>query len=279
VGVFSPFCRNHKGCDMPDGEPWAYGEEAENISRKYIGLRYRMMPYLYSLFYEATQTGVPVARSLCLNYPYDENVYNKNFQYQFLFGDALMVTPVVTNERSKQVYLPRGEWYDLFTDSTFSGGEAVTQAAAIDKIPLLVKASAIIPMQSLVQSAKEKPSDTLFLHIYSGDEKNSFIWYEDAGDGFEYRQAAYNKRVIEFDPASHRLLIQQQEGNYSSVFKKIQVIFHGFKDMAESKVNEKKHTIVYTKQTVFSLAETGEAKEFPSVICDNDKKAISVTWK
>ncbi|MEI8058936.1 MAG: DUF5110 domain-containing protein [Ferruginibacter sp.] len=96
------------------------------------------------------------------------------------------------------------------------------------QLPLYIKASAIIPMQTVVQSTKEKPADTIFIHVYNGKEKNSFMYYEDEGDGFGYKNEKYCKRNIVFDPVAKQIILQQQEGNYTSGFKKIQFILHGF---------------------------------------------------
>jgi alpha-glucosidase len=92
-------------------------------------------------------------------------------------------------------------------------------------------------MQSLVQSTKEKPSDTLFLHIYNGTEKNVFTYYEDAGNGFGYKQNEYCKRAIEFNPSGKKIIITKQEGAFNSNFKKIQLIFHGFDELKNLQVN------------------------------------------
>ncbi len=228
VGVFSPYVRNHKEFFATANEPWSYGEEAEAISKAYIGFRYRLMPYIYSKFYEASQSGLPVARSLCINYPFDDKVYDNTYQYQFLFGDALMVVPATTDEKNKKIYLPGGEWYDLFTDEKISGSKELDREIPIYEIPLFIKASSVIPMQTLVQSTKDKSSDTLFIHVYNGTEKNNFIFYEDAGDGFEYVKGVYSKRNIEFNPIKKQILISKREGSFISPFKKIQIILHGF---------------------------------------------------
>jgi alpha-glucosidase len=230
VGVFSPFCRNHKGCGGPAGEPWAYGDEAEAISKTFIEFRYRLMPYIYSAFYEATQTGMPIARSLCINYPFDEKVYDNNYQYQFLFGGSMMVAPVTTQENNKQLYLPKGEWYNIYTDEKINGAKEWKEEVPAYQIPIFIKASAIIPIQSIVQSTKEKASDTLWLHVYNGKDKNSFTCYEDKGDGMEYQNRNYCKRVITFDPLNKQLQFEKQEGSYPSNFKKIQLVFHGFEE-------------------------------------------------
>lgn len=311
VGIFSPYVRNHKEFFASANEPWAYGEEAEAIAKTYIGFRYRLMPYIYSKFYEAAETGMPIARSLCINYPHDEKVYDNTFQYQFLFGDALLVTPVTTDEKSKTVYLPQGEWYDLSSDEKYSGGKEVTQPVPVYRIPVFVKGSSVIPMQSLVQSTKDKASDTLYIHLFNGSSKNSFTWYEDAGDGFDYKQGGYARRLIEFNPDKRTLLIDRQSGMYSSAFSKIKIIFHGFEDLpgvvttsvskiaggTEDKSVEmsgRLYTVIKADMKILdplenlsdiydpgyyrALKETAGKRFYPSVTIDNTKNAISVIW-
>lgn len=234
VGIFSPFVRNHKEFFATANEPWSYGEEAEAISKTNIGFRYRLMPYVYSKFYEASQTGMPVARSLCINYPFDNKVYDNIYQYEFLFGDALMVVPVTTQELNKKIYLPKGEWFNLYTDEVMNGEKEWMQPVPIYQLPLYIKASSIIPMQSLVQSTKEKPSDTLFLQVYNGNDKNVFVYYEDDGSSMGYQKGDYCKRNIEFNPGKRQLLITKQEGTFNSIFKYVQIIFHGFGTMPDN---------------------------------------------
>ena len=116
VGVFAPYLRNHREQYAAANEPWAYGEEAEAISKAYIGFRYALMPYLYSIFYEAAESGMPVSRSLAIDYSFDANAYKPDFQYEFLFGPGILVNPMTSKEQAKSTYLPVGKWYDLFTD-------------------------------------------------------------------------------------------------------------------------------------------------------------------
>ncbi|HEY4335008.1 MAG TPA: TIM-barrel domain-containing protein, partial [Puia sp.] len=228
VGVFSPFVRNHREFFANAGEPWAYGEEAEAISRTYIGFRYRLMPYLYSAFYATSQTGIPIARSLCIDDPYDPKVFDPVYQYEFLFGDALLVAPMTSTERYKKVYLPHGDWYDLYSDSLLPGARETGMEYPVYRLPLFVKASAILPLQSLIQSTKQKPGDTLSVHIFYGHEKNEFVYYEDDGATFDYRQGHFCRRSIEFDPKARQIVIGSQTGDYRSAFGHIELILHGF---------------------------------------------------
>ncbi|HOW30440.1 MAG TPA: glycoside hydrolase family 31 protein [Bacteroidales bacterium] len=243
VGAFEPFCRNHKEAYANANEPWSYGEEAEAIAREYIGFRYRLMPYLYSKFYEASQTGMPVARSLCISNPHNDKVFDALYQFQFLCGDAIMVVPVTTAEKTKKFYLPEGLWYDLFTDETFPGNQELTVDCPIYKIPLFVKESSVIVMQSLVQSAKQKPGDTLFVHVYKGSQPNVFEYYEDDGNTLNYQRNEFCKRTVTYNPALKQVVFSAQSGSYASTFKVIKCILHGFgSDLRQVNINNRSFT-------------------------------------
>ncbi len=233
VGIFSPYVRNHKGYLTPTNEPWSYGEENEAISKTWIGLRYRLMPYIYSKFHEATQTGMPIARSLAITHPFDDKVYDLQYQYQFLFGDAILVVPLTTADKTKQVYLPGAEWYNLYTDEKLDGNTEFAVTCSDYTIPLYVKASSIIPMQSQVQSTKEMPSDTLLVHVYHGIEPHSFVYYEDDGTSFEYLKEIYCKRIYQLVPDEKTIRIGVQSGKFTSHYKHIRLVLHGFPDTIE----------------------------------------------
>jgi alpha-glucosidase len=296
VGIFSPFVRNHKEFLALANEPWSYGEEAEAISKTWIGFRYRLMPYIYSAFYEAAETGMPVARSLCIDDPFDDKVYDNLYQYQFLFGDAMMVVPVTTEEKSKKIYLPKGEWYDLFSDEKIEGGEEITKEIPIYKIPLFVKASSIIPVQTLVQSAREKSSDTLLVHIYNGKEKNSFELYEDDGNSMAYKNGNYCERKIGFDPVNRQIIFSKEQGNFISAFKKIQLIFHGF-DISPAVMQVNNTTMqaikidlplldvfedlqnYYDKNYLQSLRNAEKKLATYAMVVENNKNEIQIQWQ
>jgi len=295
AGVFSPFCRNHKGCGEAAGEPWAYGDEAEAISKNYIELRYRLLPYLYAAFYEASQTGMPVARSLCINYPYDDKVYDNTYQHQFLFGDNILVAPVTSKETVKQLYLPKGKWYNLFSDVVTEGNSELTQQVPVYEIPLYAKASAIIPMQTTVQSTKEPAADTLFIHVFNGTETNRFVLYEDAGDGMQYSNGSYCRKEIVFNPAQQQIQIQSQQGSYVSHYKKLQLVLHGFESSmkkvtlngSELQLTDANIKIidglryldaVYEKNYLSSLKANEKVQQQKTVTISNTTGAITVQW-
>jgi alpha-glucosidase len=228
VGVFAPYLRNHRGQYTAANEPWAYGEEVEAISKAYIGFRYELMPYLYSAFYEATETGMPVSRSLSIDYPFDARVFEPDFQYEFLFGPGLLVNPMTSTEQAKSTYLPAGAWYDLFTDERHEGGRVVTAEYAGHRIPIFAKASAIIPMQGKVQSTRDYPGRVLYVHVFNGVERSEFVYYDDDGETLDYRKGKFRKRVISFDPATRQLSFSRADGSFPARFQRIRVILHGF---------------------------------------------------
>lgn len=237
VGVFAPYLRNHRGPYTAANEPWAYGEEAEAISKAYIGFRYELMPYLYSTFHEAAETGMPVSRSLSIDHPFDANVFKPDFQYEFLFGPGLLVNPMTSKEQAKSTYLPAGAWYDVFTDERLDGGRVVTADYAGHRLPIFAKASAIIPMHGTVQSTRDDPGPVLYVHVFNGSERNEFVYYDDDGETLNYRKGQYRKRVITFDPAAKQLTFARPEGNYAARFRRIKLILHGFESVAGATVN------------------------------------------
>jgi alpha-glucosidase len=228
LGAFIPYFRNHTSLNSKASEPWTYGEDVLDIARNYISLRYQLMPYLYSTFYESTQNGLPVMRSLAINYTFDPKVLYPDYQNQYEFGDAFMVAPFESGKDYGKIYFPEGTWYDLYTDSVQSGMQNKVIQLNINKLPVYVKGSSIIPMQSLVQSTAILPTDTLSIHIYNGNKTNIFVYYEDDGISFQYKNGSYYKRLITFNPTLRNITLSETEGSYISHFKYIKLILHGF---------------------------------------------------
>jgi len=228
LGAFVPYFRNHTGINSKSSEPWAYGEEVTEISRNYISLRYKLMPYLYSTFYEATQNGMPVVRSLAIENTFDKNIYNSLYQNQFLFGQSMLVAPVESGKDLLKIYFPKGNWYNFYTDEWQAGEKVAAVDLTLQKLPAYVKESSIIPMQSLVQSTSIAPSDTLYVHVYKGSVPNTFVYYEDDGISFNYENGAYYKRDIVYNPAANNLSFEAVTGSAGSKFKNISLVLHGF---------------------------------------------------
>jgi alpha-glucosidase len=241
IGAFSPFFRGHTMINTRDSEPWTFGERVEEISRNYIKLRYRLLPYLYSLFYDASETGMPVCRSLAIDYSFDHNIYDHRFHNQYLFGPALLVAPVESSKDLVKVYLPEGPWYDFYTDQKHNGSSVIVADCPLDKLPVYVKGSSIIPMRPKAGNTVTDTGDTLEIHLYAGDQSTSFVMYEDDGETFSYQQGAYSTRKLEYQP--NRFAISKIEGSYKSPYKTLEIYFHGFHNIKSVQVNQTPHTL------------------------------------
>lgn len=243
IGAFIPYFRNHTGVNTKSAEPWAFGEEALEITRNYINLRYHMLPYLYSTMYAASRTGMPVMRTLALQNTFDPQVYDTRFQNQYQFGDAYMIAPFESTKEFGSIYFPKGKWYNLYTDAVTTGGQDIITPLNIKTLPVYVKESSIVPMQSLVQSTREKPADTLFLHLYKGSQPNTFVYYEDDGESLSYEKGDFYERTITYDPAQQTLTLQKPQGSYSSQFHHIKLVLHGFDGKQHITVNGTSTTV------------------------------------
>jgi alpha-glucosidase len=243
IGAFSPFFRGHSMINSRDSEPWSYGEKVEEISRNYMKLRYRLLPYLYSLFYEASQTGMPVNRSLAIDFPFDENIYDHKYHNQYLFGPAILVAPVESTKDLTKVYLPEGNWYSLFTDHPYQGNHEMAVDCPIDQLPVYVRGSSIITMRVAAGSNTNDPGDALEIHLYEGKTQNTFLLYEDDGSSFKYESGEFAKRLLTYLPMENCFRISKQEGTFTSPHKKVNLFLHGFKEMKSVSVNGEQHPI------------------------------------
>ncbi len=259
IGAFSPFFRGHTAYDTRSSEPWTYGETVEEISRNYIQLRYNLLPYLYSVFYEAKATGMPVARSLAIRYAHDDKVYQPAFENQYLLGPCIMVAPNKSHQKLTKVYLPAGQWYHFFGGAMLEGNQEIAAESPLEQLPLFVKAGSIIPMQSAVESTSEAPRKTLFLHLYKGDQPSEFEYYEDDGVSYDYLEGAFYERIIKYLPEKKMLVMEKPQGNYPSHFKEVKLILHGF----ENKMVSVNGTSSELKTEHFSMIHpyTGKSQE------------------
>jgi alpha-glucosidase len=185
LGVFYPLMRNHSAKGTPYQEPWRFGAETLRLVREALERRYRLLPTLYTLLHEATKSGLPVMRPLVMHDPRDLECINANDQ--FLFGDALLVAPVVRPGDSKQLaYLPTGRWLEFnnFTPGQFlEGGRYVIADAPSDAIPMFLRAGGAIALTRAARHTTTANWDTLEWHVGAGEEITGAL-YEDAGEGY-----------------------------------------------------------------------------------------------
>ncbi|WP_284646293.1 glycoside hydrolase family 31 protein [Paenibacillus silviterrae] len=219
-GLLSPLSRAHGDRT----EPWAYGDRAFRIVKEYIKLRYRLLPYLYSLAYGAVLSGVPMMRPLFYEFPEDTATYGCDYQY--MLGDGLLVAPIVEETEvedlsaTREIYLPSGEWIDYWTEQRWEGGRTYSYDAAIDKLPLFVKSGTLLPMAPPILNTTDYDGKELFLHYYPDAEGTEAIasHYLDDGVSLDYRTGAYD--CIEFS-AQHQaggivLCIRTAASGYSA---------------------------------------------------------------
>lgn len=232
AGMFSPFFWTHNNNSVQGLEPWSFGEQWEGINRKTLELRYRLLPYLYNAFYQSTETGIPIMRALLLDYPDDEKAMAPTPDQQnneFLFGDDLLVAPVVKEGRTERtVYLPKGTWYDFWTDKQYLGPACITANAPIDRIPLFIKGGAIIPTRQNVEYVEQAPINPLTFEIYP-EGNSSRSYYEDDGVSFAYRKGVFLLEHISLDQHgdSVRLEISSHEGSYVPPSRSLLFKIHG----------------------------------------------------
>lgn len=258
IGAFSPFFRSHTHYDTRQAEPWAYGEVVENISRNYITLRYKLLPYIYSCFRESSLTGMPVARSLAIDYTFDDKIYQYAYQNQYLFGPSILVAPVESTRDLVKVYLPAGEWYDLHSGIMLNGNNEVIAESPMHKLPLYVKAGSVIPMQNPVQSTADNPGETLFLHIFKGSSNASFTYYEDDGTSYNYEQGSFYSRRISFDPDRREIVLEKANGSKESQIRKVEMVFHGFPDGTRFLLDGKKLAASEGLTDLFNALKPGD---------------------
>ncbi len=196
VAFLTPFCRNHADIAAYDHEPWRFGAFYEGIIRKYLKLRYRLLPFLYTTLEEAHRTGVPMFRPLLLNYQDDPNTLT--IDDEFMLGDALLEAPILRpGETARLVYLPTGTWYDYWTGQRYSGGGVVRVEAPLETVPLFVRGGAILPTGPEMNYVGERPSDPLRFEIYpDADGRASGALYEDDGATIAYRQGVLRRTEV-----------------------------------------------------------------------------------
>jgi alpha-glucosidase (family GH31 glycosyl hydrolase) len=229
--AFNPLFRSH-GRDWRLHMPWGWntGEigvpetpsyhptpteirdtSIEPICKKYLELRYRLMPYLYSAVKETCETGIPIIRAMWLHYPQDAAAVGRGDQY--LYGRDILVAPVVEKAATvRQVYLPAGDWYDFWTKEKLAGAREISRTVDLETIPLYVRAGAILPMGPLKQYTWENVDEPLNLHVHPGAD-GSFSLYEDDGATFDFRKGAFMRMNIAWNDRDRKLGIRLAKGS------------------------------------------------------------------
>jgi alpha-D-xyloside xylohydrolase len=226
-GTFCPIFRLHGTRTTNQNELWSYGREVQAILTRYDRLRYRLMPYIYSLAWKVTSEAYTPMRPLAMDFRTDVRALNT--PDEFLFGPAILVSPVIEpGATSRRVYLPPGKWYDFWTGSSVDGGGMSSAAASLDRIPLHVRVGSIVPMGPDLQWATEKAADPLELRIYPGANA-AFTLYEDEDDNYDYEKAVHAIIPIQWDDTNAKLTIGERQGKFPGMLERrtFHVIFVG----------------------------------------------------
>ncbi len=267
-GAFTPMMRSH-GTDAPR-EIYQFGQKGNkyyDAIEKYINLRYRFLPYIYSTSWDVTANQSSMMRALVMDFPKDKNALDINDEY--MFGKSLLVSPVTntmyvkpvvsgkdtvqvedfSNIKSKETYLPAGtDWFDFWTGQKFSGGNKVSKQTPLDVIPLYVKAGSIIPIGPNLQYADEKKWDDLEIRIYAG-ANGKFVLYEDENDNYNYEKEVYSTISFNWDDKKEVLTISDRNGSFPGMLnkRKFNVVLVGMnKGVGENTVNQPDKAITYT---------------------------------
>jgi alpha-glucosidase len=214
VGVFSPFMRAHSQFEDPDKEPWSFGARNEAANKRTIELRYEILPEIYNAMEQASQTGVPALRPLFLEFPDDGNVSGRDDE--FMVGDKLLAAPVLHEGQTKrEVYLPKGVWFDYWTGRRYEGGKSIYQAVTLDSIPLFVRGGAFVFRGPIVQSTSELAGKPLRVLVTPAAASESAS-YEDDGATPEYRNGKFMRRTFRQNRKDKLVTIEisQPEGSY-----------------------------------------------------------------
>jgi alpha-glucosidase len=234
------------------------------------------LPYIYSLFYDASQTGMPVQRSLAINYSHDPRVYNGLYHNQYLFGPNILVAPVESNKELLKVFFPPGEWYDLYTGRIWQGNQETVVESPIHKLPVFVKAGSVLPMQPAASHTGIKHEE-LILHIYCGRDSSDFLLYSDDGETFDYQKGQCSKRLIQMIGSENRVVLSPCEGNYKPHFKKIKFVLHGTPANTLT-VNANSMALDRLVHSYFSLLEKYDPINEPDSMGEEDVKVAVIEY-
>jgi alpha-D-xyloside xylohydrolase len=236
-GCFLPVFRSH-GTDFRR-ELWHFGEIDDIFYQtltEFNQLRYRLMPYIYSMAGKVWKDDYTLIRMLAFDYP--EDAIARGIDNQYLFGDSLMVCPVVEpmyyaknsvpiegSSKTREVYLPVGGWYDFWTNQYYEGGQTILAEAPINIIPLYVKEGSILPMTQFMQYVDEVPNAPIDLHVYSGKD-SKFELYEDEGNSYRYEEGEYSVTKLEWSEKQQELFTGEPTGFYQGMVENREYRIH-----------------------------------------------------
>ena len=268
VGAFYPFSRDHynndgkspmetdaaKSLKWGRQEPWQFGKEVEDISRKYISMRYELMPYLYNAFKDAHEKATLIQQPLVYQFQADEKTHN--IEDQFMFGKSLMMAPVVyEGATSRDVYLPAGaNWVDYWTGEEFKGGQTIHKEAELGTLPIYVKQDSIIPRREVQMYSGEKKLTNLILDTYLNKEA-SYSFYEDDAKTEDYTKGEFNvtEFKVEKEGSITSFTQDKQTTKYASDIQSYTLKLHDAKEPKKVQAADNKYAKAYSMDELNKL--------------------------
>ncbi|RII35618.1 DUF4968 domain-containing protein [Clostridium chromiireducens] len=261
VGTFTPLFRNHSAMGTRDQEPWAFDESTEEINKKYIKLRYKLIPYIYDSMWNCSKNGAPIIRPLLFNYQNDKNTYEINDE--FLCGENILVAPVVEQgAKARIIYLPEGEtWVDYWTKEEYRGGQYIIRETPLDICPIFIKGGSIISVAEEQNYIGEKNSNKLTFEVFLCNEETEtkYHHFTDDGESFRYQAGEFNNYKIKVINNNNKVEIKVKiiDYEYDDKFTHIEFIFNNINERAVT-INGEAIEIIDGKAIIPNLVSNKE---------------------
>jgi alpha-D-xyloside xylohydrolase len=226
-GTFCPIFRVHGTRSTDQNELWSYGPDAQKILASFDRLRYRLLPYIYSIAWQTTNQGYTPMRPLVMDFQGD--VRAENIGDQFMYGPAFLVSPVTEPAATtRRLYLPKARWYDFWNGTSTDGVVVVDATAPLERMPLYIRAGSIVPMGPDVEWSTQKPADPIEVRVYRGTD-GDFTLYEDENDTYNYEKGAYATIPFHWDDAQQVLTIGERQGKFPGMLsnRSFRIVFVG----------------------------------------------------
>ncbi len=267
MAVFHPFFRTHSSGDHGDQEPWSFGEEIAELSRKAIEFRYRILPYIYTAFWQYSTKGTPMLRPLSfLDQTEKETLHRME---EFCLGDDLLICPISQPQaEGRWMFLPKGNWYNFWTDEAMEANLEFWAETAIDEIPLFIKGGTAFPMYEVQQYVDEKENPETFIHIYYINGEKTSQFYMDEGQGYGYESGGFSLRNYKVVGTENSLNIEQTvEGDFDLKAKEFTVVFHAIPEsISSAKVDGKTVKLKKVKDGKKDLKQFKIGRDFSEIV-------------
>ena len=267
LGVFHPFTRVHSSGHHGDQEPWTFDEEVLEITKKFVEIRYTLLPYIYTMYHKYVTQGDPLIKPLVY---FDQEDHQTHYRSdEFIFGDQILVCPIQEpNALGRRMYIPRGKWYNFWTNEVIEGGKELWVDAALDSMPIFVKEGSVIPKYPVQQYVDQHKIDTLDLDVYYKNGRERSTIYEDAHDGYDYKRGKYLLKKIKVYGKSKELLIDQfREGRFQTSYTKVKINLIGLPFKLSS---------ITVDTEAVSLSDLNYNQEDQSIIVDANFHSIII---